>query len=302
MQRREFLRTSCATGLAALTAGATAYGQDTPQKLPNESEAAYRQRMARFRAGPSTNKIPGESEVAYRQRMARLVSREYFELRRYEIETEAQKAGFDTFAQEAAIPALNRAGIEPVGVFYPWEGLSPIYVLLRHRSPSSFTSLTQMLSQDEEFLQAGAAFLDAPAGAPAYKRMQVQLMSAFEGMPHLETPIDSPGRVFQLRTYESPSEKTGLKKIEMFNTAEIDIFRRTGLNPVFFGQTLAGDKMPNLTYMLVFNSMDERQANWKQFGGDPEWKQLSSMPEYADKEILCGITNLYLRPADYSQI
>jgi hypothetical protein len=295
--------------LAALTAGAAYAQADLPQRLPGESEVAFRQRLARFQAGPSTNKIPGESEVAYRQRMARLrteaaevMATEYFELRRYEIETEAQKAGFDTFAKEAAIPALNRAGIEPVGVLYPWEALSPIYVLLRHKSLASFASLTQRLSQDEGFLQAGAAFLNAPAGAPAYKRMQVQLMAAFEGMPHLETPVDAPGRVFQLRTYESPSEKTGLKKIEMFNTAEIDIFRRTGLNPVFFGQTLAGDKMPNLTYMLVFKDMDERQANWKQFGSDPEWKQLSSMPEYADKEILCGITNLYLRPADYSQI
>ena len=294
MQRREFLRTSCATGLAALTAGATTYGQDTPQKLPNESEVAYRQRMARIRAAR-------EGQVGMRAASATTQSK-CFELRRYDIETEAQKAGFDTFAREAAIPALNRAGIEPVGVFYPWEGLSPIYVLLPHRSLVSFVTVAQKLAQDEEFLQAGAAFLNAPAGAPAYKRMQVQLMAAFEGMPHLETPIDAPGRVFQLRTYESPSEKTGLKKIEMFNTAEIDIFRRTGLNPVFFGQTMAGDKMPNLTYMLVFNSMDERAANWKQFVGHPEWKQLSSMPEYADKEILCGITNLFLKPADYSQI
>jgi NIPSNAP protein len=88
----------------------------------------------------------------------------------------------------------------------------------------------------------------------------------------------------------------------MFNTAEIDIFRKTGLNPVFFGETLTGDKMPNLTYMLVFNNMDERQANWKRFGGSPEWKALRAIPEYADKKILCGITNLYLKPADYSQI
>ncbi len=303
MQRREFLRTSCTAGLAALTAGTT-YGQE---KLPGESEVAYRQRMARLQAfrGP----LPGESEAAYRERMSNLrataagaMAAEYFELRRYEIETEAQKAAFDAFAQEAAIPALNRAGIEPVGVFYSWEGLSPIYVLLRHKSLPSFVTLTQRLSEDEQFLQAGADFLNAPASKPAYKRMEVQFMAAFEGMPHLETPIDAPGRVFQLRTYESPSVKTGLKKIEMFNTAEIDIFRKTGLNPVFFGQTLAGEKMPNLTYMLVFNSMDERQANWKRFGGDPDWQALRAMPEYADKEILCGITNLYLKPADYSQI
>ncbi|MDI6450287.1 NIPSNAP family protein [Anaerobaca lacustris] len=297
MERREFLRTSCATGLAALTAGATAYGQDTPRKLPGESEVAYRQRVARFRAAQEA-----ANQASMRTVQAAARATDYFELRRYEIETEAQKAGFDAFAKEAAIPALNRAGIEPVGVFYPWEGISPIYVLLRHRSLPSFAALTQILSEDEEFLQAGAAFLNAPASAPAYKRMEVQLMAAFEGMPHLETPIKAPGRVFQLRIYESPSEKTGLKKIEMFNIGEIDIFRKTGLNPVFFGQTLAGEKMPNLTYMLVFNSMDERQANWKRFGSDPDWQALRARPEYADKEILCGITNLYLKPADYSQI
>jgi NIPSNAP protein len=291
MQRRDFLRTSCVAGLAALGTGAAAYGQvDPTKKLPTETDAAYRQRLARMRA-----------QRAARAR-ARGPVRDYYELRRYEIETEAQKAGMDAFLREAAIPALNRTGIDSVGVFYPWEGLSPIYVLLRHRSLRSFVGLTQRLSEDEAFLQAGAAFLDAPAENPAYKRMTSSLMAAFEGMPELETPIKSSGRVFQLRTYESPSIKTGKKKIEMFNTAEIDIFRKTGLNPVFFGETLTGDKMPNLTYMLVFNNMDERQANWKRFGGSPEWKALRAIPEYADKKILCGITNLYLKPADYSQI
>ena len=282
MQRREFLRTSCVTGLAALGTASAVHGQSNPPKSPNEPDAAYRQRLARLRAqGPA---------------------RDYFELRRYEIETEAQKAGMDAFLKGAAIPALNRIGIDPVGVFYPWEDLSPVYVLLRHKSFASFAGLTQRLSEDDEFLQAGAAFLDAPAENPAYKRMTSSLMAAFEGMPKLETPITRAGRVFQLRTYESPSIKTGQKKIEMFNTAEIDIFRKTGLNPVFFGETLTGEKMPNLTYMLAFNNMDERQANWKRFGSSPGWQALRAIPEYADKKILCGITNLFLKPADYSQI
>jgi len=291
MQRREFLRTSCVTGLTALGTGAAAYGQPNPRnKLPNETDAQYRARMTRLRAQRAM------------EARTQGPARDYYELRRYEIETKAQKAGMDTFLRDAAIPALNRIGIDPVGVFYPWEGLSPIYVLLRHKSFNSFVGLTQRLGDDEEFMQAGAAFLDAPSDNPAYKRMTSSLMIAFEGMPHLETPIKKSGRVLQLRTYESPSIKTGQKKIEMFNTAEIDIFRKTGLNPVFFGETLVGAKMPNLTYMLLFNDMDERKANWKRFGSSAEWKALRALPEYADKKILCGITNLYLKPADYSQI
>ena len=87
--------------------------------------------------------------------------------------------------------------------------------------------------------------------------MESSLLVAFKGMPHVETPIKSPDRIFQLRIYESPSEMTGQKKIEMFNDAgEIAIFRRVGLHPVFFGETVVGSKMPNLTYMLSFESAD----------------------------------------------
>jgi len=229
--------------------------------------------------------------------------REYYDLKQYSIETADQKKKMDAFLKEAAIPALNRLGMKPVGVFYPAEGLSPIYLLLRHPSPESVCTLNARLAEDSEFLSAGAEFIDAPASAPAFKRSENSLMIAFRGMPRMETPAQGPARVFQLRTYESPSVKTNLKKIEMFNDAgEIKLFREVGLNPVFFGQTIVGTKMPNLTYMLGFKNMDEQKAAWKRFGAHPEWKRLSAMPEYADKNILCGITNLSLLPAEYSQV
>jgi hypothetical protein len=346
MQRREFLAKSCVVGAASLSGGALWADEQTEvRRLPNESEASYRTRLARIRAAEAearaearTPRLPGESEAQYRARLAQVRAaqrpfakrpdetdaayrtrlaqmraplRYYYELRRYEIETEAQKAGFDKFASEAALPALDRLRIGPVGVFYPDEGLSPIYVLLPHMSLASFVTLTPRLAEAPEFLEQGADFIHAPASAPAYKSLEVQLMIAFEGMPRVERPvnaqgrvIDTPGRVFQLRTYESPSEKTALKKIEMFNTAEIAIFRKVGLHPVFFGQTLAGTKMPNLTYMLGFQDMEESRANWKKFRADPDWQKLRAMPEYADEAILRkkGITNLYLKPASYSQI
>ena len=228
--------------------------------------------------------------------------RDFYELRQYLFDTESQKQGFDTFMKEAAIPACNRLGIQPVGVFYPDKGFSPVYVLLRHKSMDSFVKLRPRLEADPEYLSKGAAFLNAPAEAPAFKRLESSFLVAFAGMPSLETSAKAAGRVFQLRTYESPSVKTGQKKIEMFNTAEIKIFREVGLNPVFFGETLSGAKLPNLTYMLGFNSAEAQKEGWKKFGAHPEWKKLSTMPEYADKAIVCGITNLSLTAAEYSQI
>jgi hypothetical protein len=229
--------------------------------------------------------------------------RDYFELRLYHIESEEQRSGFEAFAREAAIPALNRAGVNPVGVFFPMEDLSPIYVLLPHKSLSSAATLVKRLGDDAEFLHQGAAFLGATRDKPAYSRMDSSLMVAFKGMPHLDRPITSPDRIFQLRIYESPSVITGQKKIEMFNDAgEIAIFRRVGLHPVFFGETLVGGKMPNLTYMLSFESQDELKANWGKFGADPDWQRLRTMEQYADNKILSNITNLILKPAPCSQI
>src|SRR6266566_2282530 len=107
---------------------------------------------------------------------------------------------------------------------------------------------------------------------------------------------------YELRTYESHSKKSNKKKIEMFNTGEIAIFRRTGLQPVFFGETLIGAKMPNLTYLLVFENMAAREKNWRTFAADPEWKKLSGTPGYTDAEIVSNISNIFLRPTAYSQI
>ncbi len=235
-------------------------------------------------------------------RAAEAAARDYYELRAYDIASEEQKKAFEDFMAEAAIPALNRLGIRPVGVFLPAEELSPIRVLLRHPSLESVVALRQKLYADAEFQEKGAEHLNATASSPAYTRMECSLMIAFSGMPQLETPAKGTGRVFQLRTYESPSVKTGQKKIEMFNTAELAIFRKTGLTAVFFGDTLIGSKMPNLTYMLGFESREEQEAAWNRFREDPDWLALRAKPEYSDKAIICGITNLLLKPAACSQI
>ena len=228
--------------------------------------------------------------------------RDYYELRRYAVDTEAQRDGLVAFMGDAAIPALNRIGVEPVGVFLDAKDLSPVHVLLCHKSAESVATATAQLLSDEAFLEKGAAFLDAPSSSPAYARVETALLVAFAGMPKIERPATAPGRVFQLRIYESPSVKTGQKKIEMFNTAEIAIFRKVGLTPVFFGEALAGAKMPNLTYMLGFDSPEAQKAAWDTFGKDPDWLELRARPEYANEKILCGITNLSLKAAEGSQI
>ncbi|MHC4504084.1 MAG: NIPSNAP family protein, partial [Planctomycetota bacterium] len=69
---------------------------------------------------------------------------------------------------------------------------------------------------------------------------------------------------------------------------------------VFFGETLVGTKIPNLTYMLVFENDDARKANWKKFVSSPGWNKLKRMPIY--RETVSGITNIFLKATPYSQL
>ncbi len=234
-------------------------------------------------------------------------AREFYELRLYHLRRGPKQKLFDDFYREAALPAWNRAGVQPVGVFDVMVGPdNPTkYVLLPHRTMESFATALDRVRSDPEYQKAGAEFINAPPSDPAYVRVESSLLSAFEGMPKIEVPVlaaEKKSRVFELRTYEAHSKKANKKKIEMFNVGEIAIFRRTGLTPVFFGETIIGTKLPNLTYMLVFENMAERDKNWGTFVGDAEWKKLSTTPGYTDLEILTNISNVFLRPTAYSQI
>lgn len=232
---------------------------------------------------------------------------EYYELRQYHLRRGPQVKLTDDFLREAALPAWKRLGIGPIGVFNTSIGSDTptVYVLIPHPSLESVATTAARLLTDPEYQRAGAAFLNVPSTDPAYVRMESTLMAAFESMPRLEIPAaaaENRPRIFELRTYESHSEKAHLKKVEMFNVGEIAIFRRTGLRPVFFGRTLIGSRLPNLTYMLTFDDLAARDKNWATFIADPEWKKLSTTPGYTDGEIVSNISNVLLAPTPYSQI
>ena len=248
---------------------------------------------------------PGVGLGASHDRVA--TGREFYELRLYHLRVGPQDRAMHDFLRDVAIPAWNRAGIAPIGVFTVLFGLDrpTTYVLLPYKSLEMISTVAERLAADDHYQRAALAFLAAPATSPAYVRAESSLMRAFTTIPKLEVPPATAAkkpRIFELRTYESPSDAAGLKKIEMFDTGEIAIFRRTGLTPVFFGQTLVGPRLPNLTYMLTYDDMAAREKNWAAFAADPEWKKLAATPGFTDPEIVSNISNAFLRPAAYSQI
>jgi hypothetical protein len=249
--------------------------------------------------------VAAVSPLPHGKTFTQATSRQYFELRRYHLLPGTKQRAFSAFVGDAAIPAMNRAGIGRVGAFNVvyGENAPSLLLVLSHQTLDSVVSLRERLAADAVYARAGAAILEAPLSDPAFVRVESTLLRAFDAMPTLE-PSTSAGtgtsRIYELRTYESHSDRAALNKLKMFNAGEIPIFRRAGLTPVFFGETVIGAKMPSLAYMLTFSDMSARDAAWGKFGQDPEWKSLSGDPQYRDN--VSAISDIILQPTAYSQI
>jgi len=239
---------------------------------------------------------------------------EHYELRAYRLKAGASHELLDGYLEKALIPGLNRLGCKPVGAFVQQERTgapagtevrdeSVVFVLIPYPSFESFATAGARLAADEGYQNAGAAYLQTPKTASAYDRIDSWLMRAFVGMPRLEQPVyskEKKTRMFEIRTYESHSEFKALKKIEMFNSGEIDVMHEVGLGPIFYGQVLVGRDLPHLTYMLSAENQEAHKEHWGAFGKHPVWNKMKNDPQYAD--TVSHITNRFLAPTAYSQI
>jgi hypothetical protein len=234
-------------------------------------------------------------------------AREYYELRKYFMQTGPQTKLTESYLSGALIPALNRLRMSPIGVFNLSIGpeTPTLYVLIPSTSLEALVTADLQLAKDQQFMQAAEPFWAATAKEPPYIRIESTLLIAFEGWPKITPPASSAQRgkrIFQLRSYESPTNQDHVRKVEMFHSGEFEIFQKSGFTQVFYGDALIGPRLPHLTYMLSFGDLTEMDAKWEVFRNDPNWKKLSADPRFAFEPIVSNITNLILTPTDSSQI
>ena len=158
------------------------------------------------------------------------------------------------------------------------------------------------LNADKDYQLAGTEYINSVYTAPPYARIETIILQAFSLAPQLQLPkLNSTrkDRIYELRSYESATEKIFQNKVKMFNGGdEIGLFKRLNFNATFYGEVIAGSKMPNLMYMTCHENKTSRDANWKAFVDDPYWKKLSAMPEYQHNVSHIDISFLY--PTEYS--
>lgn len=231
---------------------------------------------------------------------------EIYQLTVYQYTTAAQEKVLDSYLEQALLPALHRQKLDHIGVFKAivndTAAVKKLYVLIPGKSLDHIETVKSGLSKDAAYLEAGKDYLEAAHNASPYNRMEVIYLKAFRLAPELRLPVltaPKSERVYELRSYESATEKIFQNKVRMFNEGdEIGIFKKLNFNAIFYSEVIAGSKMPNLMYMTSFENMADRDAHWKKFGSDTAWKKLSGMDEY--KNNVSHIDIMFLRPANYS--
>jgi NIPSNAP len=235
-------------------------------------------------------------------------SAEYYDLRRYQLNSGPGTKLTDQYFSGALIPGLNRLGIGPIGAFSVYFGpdTPAYYLLLPSAQLETLVRAELELAKDTEFMKAAAPFWDAPAGSPPYAKIESTLLRAFDGYPKLTVPsaaTKKEKRIYHLRTYVSPTNMDHVRKVEMFHHGEFAIFAKAGADNVFYADALIGPRLPSLTYMLSFPDIPALEATWAKFGADPDWKKLSADPRFKlDPPTVSNVTSLVLRPLPYSQV
>ncbi len=229
----------------------------------------------------------------------------YYEIKIYHLKSQAQEDRLDQYLQNAYLPALHRLGVKNVGVFKPVTGDTlgkRVYVFIPFRTWDQLENADQKLMADQQYITNGEDYINAAYNDEPYTRLETIVLKAFPKMIAPEVPnltANKTDRVYELRSYESPTEKFNLNKVHMFNDGnEVALFKRLGFNAVFYAEVIAGSHMPNLMYMTTFNSKADRDKHWDTFSNDSEWKTLVAKPEYQHNVSKADI--IFLHPTAYS--
>jgi hypothetical protein len=113
-----------------------------------------------------------------------------------------------------------------------------------------------------------------------------------------EAPKAPANRVFEMRTYHThPGRLDALNA--RFREHTNKLFVKHGMDLV--GYWVPQGKDDTLVYILAYPSREAREASWKAFQADPDWKVAREASE-KDGKIVEKVESVFLDPTDYSPI
>ena len=105
--------------------------------------------------------------------------------------------------------------------------------------------------------------------------------------------------IYELRIYKClPGRLPAL--IKRFEADTLKLWDKHGIVQAGFWTTAIGESSNDLTYMIRWESMADRETRWNAFLADPEWQAARARSE-ADGLILANISSQFLAPTSFSR-
>jgi len=169
-----------------------------------------------------------------------------------------------------------------------------------------FNSLDEMggvhrkIMADPDLAKAFEALDSGPE--PSFDILDTTLLEAAPYSPEITAAASPKPRIFELRVYHSPTFRQLGALHDRFSGPEVKIFHRVGIHPILYSSTLIGQNMPNLTYLIPFDSLAHRETAWTAFAADAEWVKVRK--DSIDKNgQISSVQNISLwKATDYSPV
>ena len=243
--------------------------------------------------------LAGSGAAATDQRRTR-----FYALEQFFLKNGNQVPAIHDYLGKTAIPAMKRAYGGPI---------LALEALVAPHMPQAaliagFSSLDEMWTThakaiaDRAFAEKALAWESGPE-AP-FETQSATLLEAADYSPEIAVssePRKSP-RIFELRVYHSPTGHQLRALHERFSGAEVKIFHRSGIHPLLYSSTVFGASIPNLTYVIPFDSLSDREKAWAAFGADPEWTKVRAESIAEHGQISSVIQISLFKAAPYSPV
>ena len=106
--------------------------------------------------------------------------------------------------------------------------------------------------------------------------------------------------IYEMRVYRClPGRLPALLK--RFETTTLKLWEKHGIKQAGFFTTLVGESNQDLTYLLAWESLADREKKWTAFQTDPEWIAARAKTE-EDGQIVGNIVNQFLAPTAFSAV
>ena len=106
--------------------------------------------------------------------------------------------------------------------------------------------------------------------------------------------------IYEIRVYRCvPGRLPAL--LNRFSTITLKLWEKHGIKQAGFWTTLVGESNQDLTYLLAWESLADRDKKWAAFQADPDWIAGRAKSE-EDGQIILNIVSQLLVPTAFSAV